>query len=126
MSSQNSLMELLWSKLQRIFDQLTHSILEEGITHKVGVSNNSSFPLRAYLSFVHGSGSEISIIVDVKIREDGYEIESDICCDDGEIIMDGVYSIAINESDFIAWLSKFEEFIQSNTDNLKYSVRNMQ
>ncbi len=96
-----------------------------GFKFYIGRSSNSTFPLRAYLTILRNNhGGELSITVDIKNREDGLLIESDVVGEDGVIIADGpsleLYgnlSAPSIQAKVDEWFESFDRlFIEKNTE----------
>lgn len=87
-----ALVKGFWKKLEGILQLLAAQLLagHAGFKFHIGNSSNSVFPLRAYLSILRSNeGDELSITVDIKSREGGLLIESDVVGEEGVIVADG-------------------------------------
>lgn len=87
-----ALVEEFWGKLEGVLQLLAAKLLagHTGYKFQVGNSNNSAFPLRAYLTILRSNhGDELSITVTIKSLEDGLLIESDVVGEEGVIVADG-------------------------------------
>lgn len=87
-----TLVKNFWGKLEGILQLLAAQLLagDAGFQFHIGNNSNSVFPLRAYLTILRSSeGDELSITVDIKNREGGLLIESDVVGEGGVIVADG-------------------------------------
>ena len=81
-----------WIKLEVLLEKVARQLLNghAGLKFQIGNSSNSAFPLRAYLTILRSNeGEELSVTVDIRIRERGLLIDSDVIGEDGLIIVDG-------------------------------------
>lgn len=125
----DNLTEDLWHRLQEIFDALIIAIepMSLGVKHTAGKSSSSTFPLRAYLSFMKSkNGDEIALTVDVRCKGIQLFIESDISNDEGIIIAEGPAMtitkkavLSISGIEIQKWIIEFESFLQANSELLK-------
>lgn len=78
------------------------------------------YALRAYLTFMVDSQSdEISVSVDIKTLENGVNIESDICDDEGEILFEGPkYDGEFTEEALSSWLLDYRVFLSDKSEFL--------
>jgi hypothetical protein len=119
-----NLTEFLWVRLQLLFVSLIEYVCNsrDNFIHDVGKSSNSTFPLRAYLTFMRDkNGDEIAVTVDVVNRDGKHFIEADICGEDGLILAEGpsAQMTELTEMSLISWLEEYEVFLKANQNKVK-------
>ena len=129
------IIEDFWKRLRGVLELLALRIatLDSSLTHSIGKSSNSAFPLKAYLTFLKSSdGEEISVIVDLKKCEGGHLIEADIIGEDGKIIADGptlklpsVLDKRSIQNEIDGWFLKFEDVVADKSGSLKDAISRM-
>ncbi len=130
------MIDAFWKKLQGVLRLLAEHILGEqtGFKFHIGRSSNSMFPLRAYLTILRSNnGDELSITVDIKNRENGLLIESDVIGEEGVIIADGPslelhgdlsdpsIQVKINE-----WFESFDRLFIEKYIDIETAIRNLE
>lgn len=117
MASMDAFVRDFWKKLESVLQLLAAQLLagHTGFEYHIGNTSNIVFPLRAYLTILRSNvGDELSITIDIKSREGGLSIESDIIGEEGVIVADGP-SLELNEDlSEAAIQAKVEEWFKSS------------
>lgn len=124
-----------WGKLENVLQSIAVQLLAKhpGFKFHIGTSENSAFPLRAYLSILKSNdGDELSITVDIKNREDGLLIESDVVGEEGVIVADGPWLELpedLSECEIQVkvdqWLKSFECLFVEKSVDIDAAIKNL-
>lgn len=124
--------EAFWSRLHATLSIIEGkiAILEPTIIRDIGCTANDSFVLRGYLALRRNSDSdEIAITVDVHGDGEQVTITSDVCRDDGRVLMVGPSAVIrssdadpVNDSELQVWLDAFAQFLLSNESAILLAV----
>tara|TARA_B100001964_G_C13673410_1_gene354370 strand:- start:99 stop:500 length:402 start_codon:yes stop_codon:yes gene_type:complete len=128
----NVIIENFWQRLEGILQRLPSQLLGKRVGYKflVGRSNNDSFPLRAYLTFLkNDDGDELAITVDIKNIENGVRIESDIVAEDGLIVADGPTLEMLGDlsepsvqANIELWFEEFQTLLQEKSHDISEAI----
>jgi hypothetical protein len=117
--------ELMRNKLSPILDEFSRSVSEREprLQCRVRFSDNESFVLRAYVASTNvKDGKEISITADAQLMNNSLIVDSDLCTDDGEVLISGpaIRQAVRDERDIErlleGWCTEFSEFVDANLD----------
>lgn len=82
----------------------------------IGSSTSEAFQFRAYAA-VTARGRELAVTVDVKNTDSGISVVSDLCWDDGQLVVQGpAASIGATgiegHSEVKLWIAQFDQFLK--------------
>jgi len=122
----------IWLQLQGLLQPVAEQVKSSypDISTTINRSQNDIFPLRVQLTFLRQrDGEEIAISVDFKYKDHLLKIESDICTDEGQVLIEGpsisidgpkdkdLLNRAINE-----WIDKYRFFLNKQYDLLEKAM----
>ncbi|MNX95333.1 hypothetical protein D3C86_1276040 [compost metagenome] len=127
--ARGALIEALWLRLHTTLPTLAEKIVmsDSSVIRDVGRTSNGAFLLRAYLAFRRSvDGEELAITVDIRGDDKQMAIESDVCKEDGTVLVIGpLAKIQWTESVQPAlddWMREFEQFLSKSEAEIAAAV----
>ena len=117
--------DLLWTRIQSIFDDLLAELLrvQGQATCAVGTNSNDDFPFRAYASLGLKGGETELVVVSIDCRRDGDSLRcsADIALPNGIILAEPRELIGPAEEVavlFERWTTEFAAFLKAHISTL--------
>lgn len=117
-----------------VLTETTRRLSDEGapLVCKVGQHSNGSFPLRTYLSIRREGGErELAITIDVKATDRDWELCSDICYEDGTVLLAGPTAImssadtTARQRGSLEWTEQLRRFLTEKYDVVAVAARTL-
>ncbi|WP_143605985.1 immunity protein TriTu family protein [Variovorax sp. 54] len=127
--ARGALIEALWLRLHTTLSTLAEKIAmsDSSVIRDVGRTSNGTFLLRAYLAFRRSvDGEELAITVDIRGDDKQMAIESDICKEDGTVLMTGppaeiLWTEGVQPA-LDDWVREFEQFLSKSEAEIVAAV----